>query len=81
MGEEHYPLNHEYIGCNWSHRPYFPLLHAMRGFEGDHIVVSDPYLDITTGKMCKTYGLFVSADCVLLIDVRVDDIILFQSVR
>lgn len=66
-------------GKNWSHRPYFPLLHAMNQLQSDHIVVSTPYRDINTGKLCKTHGLFIRSDCVLLIDVLVDDVILFSA--
>ena len=67
------------LGKNWSHRPYFPLLHAMNHLQSDHIVVSTPYRDINTGKLCKTHGLFISSNCVLLIDVLADDVILFSA--
>ncbi len=66
-----------WLGKNWSHRPYFPLLHAMNQLQSDHIVVSTPYRDINTGKLCKTHGLFISSNRVLLIDVLADDVILF----
>ncbi len=67
------------LGKNWSHRPYFPLLHAMNHLQSDHIVVSTPYRDINTGKLCKTHGLFIGSNCVLLIDVLADDVILFSA--
>jgi len=66
-------LNKKYIGYNWCHRPYFPLLHAMNDLDTDHLVVSAPYKDIICAHLCKTYGVFISSDKVLLIDVLVAD--------
>lgn len=72
-------LNDKFRGYNWSHRPYFPLLHAMNHVERNHIVVSEPYRDFGSGKLCKTHGIFLSDECVLLIDVLTNDVVLFQS--
>ncbi len=69
--------NHNFVGHNWSHRPYFPLLIGMRGVTNDHLVVSTPYKDSYNGTMCKTYGIFISPKRTLLIDVLVRDDILF----
>jgi len=66
-------LNKKHIGYNWCHRPYFPLLHAMNDLDTDHLVVSTPYKDIVSAHLCKTYGVFISSDKVLLIDVLVAD--------
>lgn len=66
-------------GRNWSHRPYFPLLHAMHQLDADHMVVSDPYKDIVSGEICKTFGVFLGAEQVLLIDVLTSDGVLFQQ--
>jgi len=72
-------MNDQYLGYNWSHRPYFPILHAMNQLQNEHVVVSEPYRDISTGQLCKTHGVFISDVCVLLIDVLAEDVVLFQS--
>lgn len=64
---------------NWSHRPYFPLLHAVSRIGLNHVVASDPYRDILTETMCKTYGCFISDQYVLLVDAFVDDGVLFKT--
>lgn len=63
---------------NWSHRPYFPLLHAVSRMGLNHVVASDPYRDVLTETMCKTYGCFISSEYVLLVDAFVDDGVLFK---
>lgn len=63
---------------NWSHRPYFPLLHAVSRMGLDHVVASDPYRDILTETMCKTFGCFISDQYVMLVDAFVDDAVLFK---
>jgi len=72
-------MNDQYLGYNWSHRPYFPILHAMNQLQNEHVVVSEPYRDISTGQLCKTHGVFILDVCVLLIDVLAEDVVLFQS--
>ncbi|MGH1372880.1 MAG: EAL domain-containing protein [Cellvibrionaceae bacterium] len=79
VGDDCLRLNDQYRGYNWSHRPYFPLLNAMNRLQHDHIVVSDAYRDISTGQLCKTHGVFLSKDRVLLIDVLSEDVVLFKS--
>lgn len=64
-------------GQNWCHRAYFPLLKAMIELETDHIVVSDAYKDIVSDKMCKTFGVYLGPEEVLLIDVLSLDHVLF----
>jgi EAL domain-containing protein (putative c-di-GMP-specific phosphodiesterase class I) len=66
-----------YRGYNWSHRPYFPLLKAMQSVQVERVVVSNPYKDIGTGSLCKTYGKFISGRRILLVDVIVNDDVLF----
>ncbi len=66
-------------GYNWSHRPYFSLLHAIQDISPGHVVVSEPYKDIVSGCMCKTFAVFVTQDRVLLVDVLVIDRVLFQG--
>jgi len=66
-----------YLKYNWCHRPYFPLLIAIQGFYDDHVIVSEPYKDINSEAMCKTYCLFISSCQILLVDVLVNEDILF----
>ncbi len=65
-------------GHNWSHRPYFSLLHAMQSISPGHVVMSEPYKDIVSDCMCKTFAVFVTSERVLLVDVLVIDSVLFQ---
>ncbi len=62
---------------NWAHRPYFPLLLGVSELSPDQIVVSDAYRDRCGQVLCKTYVLFLSSRQVLLVDVEVEDDILF----
>ncbi len=79
VGDESLQLKDCYRGYNWAHRPYFPLLSAMNRLQRDHIVVSDSYRDFGSGQLCKTHGVFLSKNRVLLIDVLTDDVVLFKS--
>lgn len=72
-------VNADSVGYNWSHRPYFPLLHALHQMDINHVVVSVPYKDIVCGCMCKTLGVFVSEQRALLVDVISNDEILFSE--
>jgi EAL domain-containing protein (putative c-di-GMP-specific phosphodiesterase class I) len=69
-------IKSEFAGRNWSHRPYFPLLHGMRGLMNDNIVTSDPYRDSSRGIMCRTCAVWLSGQLMLLTDVMVSDIAL-----
>lgn len=66
-------------GKNWNHRPYFPLLHAMHQLDTQHVVVSEPYKDIVSGATCKTFGVFLSPEQVLLVDVLTAESVLFLT--
>lgn len=77
MSNSGFQANHHAIGCNWSHRPYFPLLNAMYGMNANHIVVSNPYKDAMSGAICKTLGTFVSKERAVLVDVQSNDEVLF----
>lgn len=68
-----------FIGHNWVHRPYFPIIVALHAARRERIVVSDVYRDTSEGDMCKTYGLFVDEACILLVDVLCEDDTLFVS--
>lgn len=79
VAKECLQIDDRFLGYNWSHRPYFPLLHAMNNLQRDHIVVSESYRDFGSGRLCKTHGVFLSSQCVLLIDVLTNDVVLFKS--
>ncbi|UTF58584.1 EAL domain-containing protein [Gilvimarinus sp. DA14] len=66
-----------YLGSNWSHRPYFSRLIGIRDLPVEQMVVSDIYRDIRSGDMCKTYALALSDTHILLLDVLVNDQVLF----
>jgi EAL domain-containing protein (putative c-di-GMP-specific phosphodiesterase class I) len=67
------------MGANWSHRPYFPLLTAMNSFQLRHMIVSEPYRDVMSGRLCKTLASFLSTNKVLLVDVNTSDHVLHVS--
>jgi len=73
---EHQP---SYRQCNWSHRPYFPLIVALDTSLTHRVVVSGSYRDSTSNRMCKTYGTCIRDDLILLVDVTVDDEVLYAS--
>ncbi|WP_020207799.1 EAL domain-containing protein [Gilvimarinus chinensis] len=77
LGYEGFIPEQVYLGRNWSHRPYFPKLIGIRGMAQEQIVVSDIYRDIRSGDMCKTYALALSDTHILLLDVLVNDQVLF----
>lgn len=65
-----------YQRANWVHRPYFPLLTAMHSLKSRHVVVSEPYRDVISGRVCKTLASFLSDETVLLVDVIIRDHVL-----
>lgn len=68
----------QYRNCNWSHRPYFALLIALEGSAMHReLIVSDNYRDTDTHKLCKTYGTYISEGEILLVDVAVEDDVLY----
>ncbi|WP_111641016.1 EAL domain-containing protein [Marinimicrobium alkaliphilum] len=67
----------EYMGSNWSHRPYFPLLLALGGSATRELVVSNAYRDVSTRQLCKTYATFIGDDLILLVDAEVEDEVLY----
>lgn len=79
VGSKQLSTDASWSGKNWNHRPYFPLLHAMHQLDTQHIVVSEPYKDIVSGATCKTFGVFLSAEQVLLVDVLTSESVLFLS--
>lgn len=65
--------------ANWSHRPYFSLLYDIENLVDAHIVDSPPYKDRHSGLLCKTFGTFLSNQTILLVDVLIDDNVLFAE--
>ncbi len=72
-------LNPDFSGRNWSHRPYFPLALELRQLKEGRVVLSDPYRDRTLGKLTKTYMASLSLNHILMVDVLVEDTILFAN--
>ncbi|BFM16997.1 EAL domain-containing protein [Maricurvus nonylphenolicus] len=79
VGAEKVSADASLSGKNLNHRPYFPLLHAMHQLDTQHIVVSEPYKDSVSDATCKTFGVFLSAEQVLLVDVLTSESVLFLS--
>lgn len=70
-------LDDTMMGCNWSHRPYFHRLIGIRQLPLEQMVISDAYRDIRSGDMCKTYALVLANRDILMLDVLVNDQVLF----
>lgn len=68
---------HKYRGYNWSWRPYFPTLLATRKRTGFDLVASTIYRDVNTAQLCKTFGLYLDDDRILLVDAAVRDEVLY----
>lgn len=61
----------QFIGKNWSHRPYFPQLIGLGEQRNAPMVVSNAYRDTTSGIRCKTFGIRLLNHQFLLADVDV----------
>jgi len=77
LSNDRITLDHRYVGYNWSWRPYFPTLTAMRERSDFDLVASAAYRDASTSVLCKTFGLFLDEQRVLLVDAQVDDEVLY----
>lgn len=64
-------------GHNWSWRPYFPTLAAMKHRAHFELVASAAYRDAATGRLCKTFGLYLDEGRILLVDAEVYDEVLY----
>lgn len=61
--------NPQYLGHNWSWRPYFYQLLA-QGWDEQSLMVSTTYRDATTNQYCLTAGRFIAKDqSLLLMDI------------
>jgi len=63
----------QYIGFNWSFRPYFHALVAMDTVKPQQLILSKIYRDSSSQEMCKTFSTYLSKDLVLLVDCKVED--------
>lgn len=79
LGGDRITLDARYVGYNWSWRPYFPTLTAMRERSDFDLVASATYRDASTSVLCKTFGLFLDERRVLLVDAQVSDEVLYAS--
>ncbi|MDB6060647.1 MAG: hypothetical protein JWM78_750 [Verrucomicrobiaceae bacterium] len=80
IGTDGICIEDAYIGYNWSWRPYFPTLLAMRNRIEFDLVASTTYRDASTRRLCKTFGLFLDDQRVLLVDAEVrDEVLLAQG--
>jgi hypothetical protein len=68
-----------YVGYNWSWRPYFPTLMAMQNRVDFDLVASTIYRDANTNRLCKTFGLFLDPERILLVDAAVHDEVLYAE--
>lgn len=68
-----------YVGYNWSWRPYFPTLMAMQNRVDFDLVASTIYRDANTNRLCKTFGLFLDQQRILLVDAAVHDEVLYAN--
>lgn len=69
----------QYIGYNWSWRPYFPTLASMKQRADFDLVASTTYRDASTNRLCKTFGLYLDDKRVLLVDAEVSDEVLYAT--
>jgi len=79
VGRDSISLDHRYVGYNWSWRPYFPTLTAMKARADFDLVASTTYRDASTSLLCKTFGLFLDEKRVLLVDAEVSDEVLYAN--
>ncbi|MBB3046281.1 EAL domain-containing protein (putative c-di-GMP-specific phosphodiesterase class I) [Litorivivens lipolytica] len=70
-------IDRAFCGFNWSTRPYFPELIARRdaGTPDDYIIHSSTYKDQERQELCRTYGINLSANHLLLVDVSESDLV------
>ncbi len=69
----------QFLGYNWCWRPYFPMLMAVQCRSGTDIVASTAYRDASSGQLCKTLGVHLDQQRVLLVDTAVHDEVLHAS--
>ncbi len=72
-------VDRKYCGYNWCTRPYFAELIATRAAldSDEHIIHSSIYKDQERKELCRTYGIGLNDDHLLLVDVREEDILAY----
>ncbi|MFT5575387.1 MAG: EAL domain-containing protein (putative c-di-GMP-specific phosphodiesterase class I) [Bermanella sp.] len=72
-------VDRKYYGYNWSTSLYFAELVAMLEVrEGDtHIIQSSVYMDRERQQLCRTYGIGLNNNLLLLVDVREEDLLAY----
>lgn len=70
-------IDRHFCGYNWSPRPYFAELMALReALDGDdHIIHSSAYKDQERQQLCRTYGIGLDDEHLLLVDVAEEDLL------
>lgn len=71
--------NVNFLGLNLSHRPYFPSYIAKINLTDKDTFVSEVYRDIESRLLCRTYAKTLEANKVLLVDVIVEDEIIYAK--
>lgn len=72
-------IDTDMLNCNWSHKPFFALIIALRQSSGAQVLVSEPYLDRRAAELCRTFAIFITEHKILLMDVLTEDMILFNK--
>ena len=67
--ESGWRTNSNYLGHNWSWRPYFYQILA-ESWDAHRLVLSNPYRDVTSNQYCLTAGQFIDkGKRLLLVDI------------
>ncbi|WP_372778673.1 EAL domain-containing protein [Litorivivens sp.] len=72
-------VDRSFCGFNWGTRPYFPEMIASRDAtdDADYIVHSSTYKDQERQELCRTYGVSLSANHLLMVDVSETDLVTY----
>jgi EAL domain-containing protein (putative c-di-GMP-specific phosphodiesterase class I) len=72
-------VDRSFSGFNWGTRPYFPEMIASRDATDnvDHIIHSSTYKDQERQELCRTYGVSLSANHLLMVDVSETDLVTY----
>lgn len=66
-----------YLGCYWSHRPYFPVAIGLKDKVRRQQIVSRSYVDGPTKRLCKTTSILVDDSTIMLVDALAFDDVLY----
>ncbi len=74
-------IDRRFYGYNWSTRPYFAELIALRAALAgdDHIIQSSAYKDQERQHLCRTYGIGLDENSLLLIDISEEDLLAYVA--